>query len=249
MRNTLTVDEAQTFLASSQFVWHQRFELAPGVVTPGANDVGFLLDLAEVPVDLSGLSVLDIGTSNGGTAFEVERRGAERVVAVDIYPPDWFGFGIIKQALNSQVEFLQASVYELPDRLHEQFDLVLFFGVLYHLRHPLLALDRVHELVRGDIAMDTAICDYEDPALSRRSCARFYRRDELANDSSNWFAPSMAGLLEWVASCGFDVTKSSSWPEGAASRGLVRARRLPDPPEYTLLSYERPIVSLRTKDS
>jgi tRNA (mo5U34)-methyltransferase len=249
MRTILTVEEAQAFLASSDFVWHQRFELAPGVVTPGTSNVGLLLDLAGVPTALSGLSVLDLGTSNGGTAFEVERRGAARVVAVDIYPPDWFGFTRIKQALNSQVEFLQASVYELPDRLHEQFDLVLFFGVLYHLRHPLLALDRVRELVRTDIAIETAICDYEDPALSRLSCARFYRRAELGNDGSNWFAPSMAGLLDWVASCGFDVTKSSAWPEGAASRALVRARRLPDPPEYTLLSYERPIVGLRTKDS
>ncbi len=218
-------------------------------MTPGANHVGFLLDKAGVPADLKGCSVLDVGTSNGGCAFEVERRGAARVVAVDIFPPEWFGFADLRQLFASEVEFVQTTVYELPEKLDEQFDLVLFFGVLYHLRHPLLALDRLRELVRRDVAIESAVCDHEMPALSQSSYIRFYRGKELGNDGSNWFAPSVVALKDWIGSCGFSITESTSWPDGASERAMVRACRLPDPPEYRDLSYERPIIHVRMQDN
>jgi len=72
---------AREFLADADFIWHQRFELVPGVDTPGENDIVGLIDSAGIPADLSGKSALDLGTTNGGAAFELERRGAERVVA------------------------------------------------------------------------------------------------------------------------------------------------------------------------
>ena len=70
--------------ARTDFVWHQRFEIAEGVYAPGASDISWLMAKAAVPERLDGATVLDIGTTNGGTAFECERRGASRVVAVDI---------------------------------------------------------------------------------------------------------------------------------------------------------------------
>ena len=106
----------------------------PGVHTPGVNDVDCLLARADLPEDIEGATVLDIGATNGGVAFELERRGAERVIAVDIYGADWFGFKQLKELLNSRVEYLCASVYDLPAKLNEQFDIVAFCGVLYHLR-------------------------------------------------------------------------------------------------------------------
>jgi len=84
MRQGLTSQLARSFIRESRFYWHQRFELASGVYTPGANDIGFLLDAAQLPADISGSSVLDIGATNGGLAFEFERLGAERIVTVDI---------------------------------------------------------------------------------------------------------------------------------------------------------------------
>jgi hypothetical protein len=78
--------------ARTDFLWHQRFELAPDIFSPGANDVDWLLHTAGVPDDLSGASVLDIGTTNGGAAFTLERRGATRVLATDIVDPMHFGF-------------------------------------------------------------------------------------------------------------------------------------------------------------
>ena len=80
MLGTASAREAAAFIASAGFVWHQRFDLAPGVATPGVSSVEFLLNRAGVPADLTGLSVLDVGTTNGGCAFEAERRGARRVV-------------------------------------------------------------------------------------------------------------------------------------------------------------------------
>ena len=139
-------DEARAFLAGAQFVWHRQFELAPGLPTPGVSPADWLLAAFDVPRDLHGKTVLDIGTTNGAVAFEAERRGADRVVAVDILDIDWFGFRALAELFDSKAEFLQCSLYELPDVLQETFDVVVFWGVLYHLRHPLLGLDAVRRV-------------------------------------------------------------------------------------------------------
>jgi tRNA (mo5U34)-methyltransferase len=229
-------------LASRQdFVWHQRFDLGAGVYAPGSNDVDWLLHTAGLPADVSGASVLDIGTTNGGAAFTLERRGATRIVATDIVDPAHFGFDAIREALGSAVEFRQVSVYELAATLDEQFDFVLFWGVLYHLRHPLLALDNVHAMTRHLAYVETAVCDAELPE-AKPAVARFYRRDELGADSSNWFAPNVAALADWCASCGLEPEEVQSWPSGAPTRAMVRAVPSAGPPEYRTVSYERPLV-------
>jgi tRNA (mo5U34)-methyltransferase len=247
MLGEISVENARQFLESSRFIWHQRFELAPGAMTPGTSNVPFLLEKAGVPADLHGMTVLDVGTSNGGCAFEAERRGAARVVAVDIFPPEWFGFADLHRLCGSKVEFAQATVYELPERLKEEFDLVLFFGVLYHLRHPLLALDKLRELVCGEVAVETAVCDHEHPLAGQGDYVRFYRGAELGDDSSNWFSPSFSALVNWMGSCGYLVTHADKWPSESPQRAMVRATRLPDPAEWRRLSYERPIRSIRVE--
>lgn len=237
---TATPDLA-ALAARADFLWHQRFQLAPGIYAPGTNDVDWLLHVAGVPEDITGASVLDIGTTNGGTAFTLERRGAARVVATDIVGPMHFGFEAIREALGSRVEFRQLSVYELSRVMREQFDFVVFWGVLYHLRHPLLALDNVRAVTSGTAYIETAICDDETRALGELPVARFYRRDELGADSSNWFAPSHSALLDWCGSCGLQPTHSHSWPAGAPTRALVATNAVPGPPEYLTVSYERPL--------
>ena len=170
-----------------------------------------------------GASVLDIGTTNGGAAFECERRGARRVVAVDIADENWFGFAALKRALGSSVEHVQGSIYELPELLGEQFDVVLFWGVLYHLRHPLLALDNVRRLACGTVSIETAVSDHELGDHRDLPLARFFRTDELAGDSSNWFAPNVAALTDWCRSCGLPPRNVESWPEPLAARAMVIA--------------------------
>ena len=237
-----TPEAARAFLDRSEFVWHQRFELAPGVWTPGVSPVPWLCNAAGLPADLSGATVLDVGTTNAGTAFELERRGAARVVAVDIFDPDWFGVQALTAFLESNVEYVRGSVYELAERFAEPFDLVIFWGVLYHLRHPLLALDNVRKVTRGEASLETAVCDAE---LSRRqratSLVRFYRRDELAQDPSNWFAPTVRALEDWCVSAGFEIERMGAWPERRPARAMLRARPTSGPAEYETLSYERPL--------
>jgi len=240
-RRFLPADEAQALASRTDFAWHQRFEIAPGVFTPGVNDVEFLLDTARVPKRLDGATVLDIGTTNGGAAFECERRGASRVVAVDIADDNWFGFASIKEILGSRAEHIQANIYELPALLTEIFDVVFFWGVLYHLRHPLLALDNVRRLAREHVSIESAVADHElGPESRGRSLIRFYRRDELGGDSSNWFAPTAVALADWCRSSGLEPAHVESWPSHAPTRAMVVAK--PVEPEYLDLSYERPLT-------
>jgi tRNA (mo5U34)-methyltransferase len=236
-----SVEEARSFIDEAGFVWHQRFQLVPEVYTPGQNDLDWIFRVAAVPDDLSGKTALDIGTSNGGAAFELERRGAERVVAVDIYPESWFGFDAVKKLLASRVEYVQASIYELPLLLREEFDVVLFWGVLYHLRHPLLALDSIRALLRGTAYLETAVCDWETAAHGSDPVVRFYRRDELGGDASNWFAPSVKALEDWCVSSGLKPVTVKAWPEGAAERSMLTLVRTEGDPEFETLSYERPL--------
>jgi tRNA (mo5U34)-methyltransferase len=238
---TPSPDQARAFIERASFPWHQRWQLAPGVVTPGANDIGWLLNHAGLPNDLTGLDVLDIGTTNGAGAFEVERRGASRVVAVDIFPPDYYGFTDMAELLGSQATYVRASIYGLASVLEQRFDVVLFLGVLYHLRHPLLALDEVRALTRGTMFLETAVCDYELGDRSADAIARFYRRDELGGDPSNWFAPTSRALVDWCRSSGFDTELIDAWPAEAPERAAVRGRPTGTDPEWQGLSYERPL--------
>lgn len=235
----LDQERAAALAARTDFVWHQRFELGAGVMAPGVSDVGFLLEMAKIPARLDGLTVLDIGTTNGGAAFECERRGAQRIVAVDIFDENWFGFSAIKSELGSRAEHLQANVYELPDLLREQFDVVIFWGVLYHLRHPLLALDNVRALARGSVSIETAVSDHELRRQREVPLVRFYRTDELGGDGSNWFAPNVSALGDWCGSCGLEPVEVQAWPKRRPQRAMVVASATEGPPEYQRLSYER----------
>src|SRR5438876_1404743 len=103
-----------------------------------------------LPKDLGGRTVLDIGCSAGFYAMEMKRRGADRVVAIDT-EDEYLRQARFAAALNSfEIDFRNLSVYDVGE-LGERFDVVLFMGVLYHLRHPLLALDLIHEHVARDL--------------------------------------------------------------------------------------------------
>jgi tRNA (mo5U34)-methyltransferase len=235
-------DEARDFIETSTFQWHQRFDLAPGIPTPGANQVKWLLSMARLPERLAGKSVLDIGTANGGALFELERRGAERLVGVDIYPPDFYGSVAIGEFLGSRAEFIQGNVYDLATRMAgERFDIVLGLGVIYHLRHPLLGLDNIWRLVADDgiAVIETQVADTALPSAAARPFVQFYRY-ELENDSSNWFVPTTTALTEWCRSSGLNPMHIETWPDGPPIRALAVLERL-DKQEYLDLSYELPI--------
>src|SRR5213082_2856177 len=103
-----------------------------------------------IPADLRGKTVLDIGCNGGFYSIEMKRRGADRVVAIDFDDRYLSQAKFAAEALGCEIEFRKLSVYDVQE-LGEHFDVVLFLGVLYHLRHPLLALDLIHEYVARDL--------------------------------------------------------------------------------------------------
>jgi tRNA (mo5U34)-methyltransferase len=237
-RHLLLDDEAATRLVTSDgIIWYQRYHLSPNVVTPGVHDIEGMLDTLGVPHDLSGLSVLDIGTANGGAAFISERRGAERVVAVDIYDPHDYGFAQVAEALGSKAEFHRASVYELSSVLPEQFDVVLFLGVLYHLRHPLLAIDAVRGVARDQVFVETAVTA-SDPAVSHAE----FHAGPYEGDTSNWFVPSVRCVIDWLSTSGFEAQLVSAWPDDAPRRAAFAARVRAGSPYWREVSYEKPLA-------
>ena len=240
---TLTRQQAEELAARRDFTWWQIFGLTPGVMTPGVSDIDAVLRRSGLPDDLSGASVLDIGTANGGAAFIAERRGASRIVAADIFDQAWHGFDDIRDTLDSSAQFVKASVYDLPDHpaiAGESFDIVLFLGVLYHLRHPLLALDSLRRLTGGHAYVETAVSDWELPD-GCPATARFYRGDELNGDATNWFSPNMACLLDWCRSSGFSTMVHYQSPMGKPSRAGLELVPEDGDAEWQHISYEQPL--------
>jgi tRNA (mo5U34)-methyltransferase len=116
--------------------WYHRIELAPGVFTPGANDSGKFLALLELPHDLSGKRVLDLGTRDGYFAFEAERRGAAEIIAIDYVDKSATGFAAVADYFGSSVRYIRENIWNLDPAVIGTFDIVLFLGLLYHLRNP-----------------------------------------------------------------------------------------------------------------
>jgi tRNA (mo5U34)-methyltransferase len=158
-----------------------------------------------LPADLGGRSVLDIGCNAGFYSLAMKRRGAGRVVGNDSDPP------YLRQA--------QLSVYEVP-RLNEKFDLVIFMGVLYHLRHPLLALDLIHEHVAADMMLFQCMqrgsdtipeldenYDFSEWSVFDRPDypKLFFVEQRYAADPTNWFIPNRAAVEAMLRSAGFRI--------------------------------------------
>ena len=149
--------------------WYHTIELAPGVVTPGMFDHRPFVDRYGLPADMTGMRALDIGTFDGVWAFEMERRGAQ-VTAIDVddvqdydWPPrmraDASGtrgesFALVREARGSSAERITTSVYDAtPEKLGGTFDLVFCGSVLIHVRDPMLALERMAALCRGQLIL------------------------------------------------------------------------------------------------
>jgi len=210
--------------------WYHTIDLGDGLITKGIDDSPQRLATLALPSSLAGRSVLDIGAWDGFFSFEAERRGAERVVATDHY--SWHGTGwgskrgfeLARTALGSKVEDVDIDVMSLSPERIGTFDVVFFLGVLYHLRHPLLALERVASVTRSLLIVETVV----DMAGIGRPAAAFYPTRELNNDPTNWWAPNVPALEAMLRDVGFDevttVTPTPSAPYRAARAVYHRIR-------------------------
>jgi len=224
--------EAQRLIAAHPH-WYHQIEVAPGVVTPGVNDSQMVLEALQLPESLEGMRVLDIGARDGFFSFECERRGAAEVVAIDYLTPEETGFPIARELVGSQVQMRQANVYDLSPEEFGRFDLVLFLGVLYHLRDPMLALDRIAEIATGSVIVETHAIDDAvlvgpdefkplaaiSPELESIPIMQFYPGDSLNNDPSNAWAPNQACLRAMLEESGFAVDRELRMGQRAIAFG------------------------------
>ena len=172
-----------------------------------------------IPADLSGRTVLDIGCNGGFYALEMKRRGAARVVAIDSDDGYLRQARFAAQIAGLDIEFAELSVYDVA-ALGERFDVVLFLGVLYHLRHPLLALDLIREHVvqdllvcqsmqRGDPGEEPLAEDYpfaETGIFERSTYPRLsFVEHRYAGDDTNWWVPNRACMKAMLRSAGFVI--------------------------------------------
>jgi tRNA (mo5U34)-methyltransferase len=181
---------------------------------------------AHLPPDLTGKTVLDIGCNAGFYSMEMKRRGAVYVLGIDMDERYLEQARLAAEILDySDIEFRYLSVYDVG-ALGRKFDVVIFMGVLYHLRHPLLALDLIHEHVAGDIMIfqslqrgSTEIAPvpedhpfyvpetYDPPAYFNEPGypkLHFIER-EYAHDWTNWWVPNRACAEAMLRASGFTV--------------------------------------------
>ena len=173
----------------------------------------------QIPQDLKGKSVLDIGCNGGFFSLEMKRRGAARVLGLDFDEDYLVQARFAADVEGLDIEFQRMSVYDVG-ALAERFDIVFFIGVFYHLRHPLLALDLIHEHVARDMlvfqslqrgserVMDVA-ADYEfgetaifdDPGFPKMH----FIEHSYSHDRTNWWAPNRACTEAMLRSAGFTI--------------------------------------------
>lgn len=202
--------------------WYHSIDLRHGIVTRGVDDTPVRLERLDFPQSLAGKTVLDVGAWDGFFSFEAERRGAARVVATDHFSwrgGGWgtkAGFELARTVLGSRVEDVEIDVMDLSPERVGTFDVVLFLGVLYHLRHPLLALERVASVTRELLIAETVI----DMVGFGRPAVAFYPGRELNNDPTNWWGPNVPAVEAMLRSVGFTrvrtVTRVPRMPYRAA---------------------------------
>jgi tRNA (mo5U34)-methyltransferase len=204
--------------------WFQNIELK-GVQTAPNHFLGdypavkWRKFLHTIPNDLRGKTVLEIGCNAGFYALELKRRGADRVVGIDSDPRYLAQARFAAEVNHLEIEFRELNVYSIAE-LKESFDLVLFMGVLYHLRHPLLALDLLHEhavkntlifqsLLRGDGRIQKVEEDY--PFSEKKIFLKpgypvlhFVERS-YSHDATNWWIPNRACAEAMLRAAGFRI--------------------------------------------
>jgi tRNA (mo5U34)-methyltransferase len=248
---SISVDEIKKMIDSVP-IWHHRIELAPGMFTPAVQWTNEVLADINLPEDLSGLRVLDLGARDGFFSFECEKRGASEVIAVDYAPIELTGFAVASKILNSKVKWLTANVYRINELNLGKFDLILFLGVIYHLRNPYLAIDRIYDALKidGKVIVESHVINGGfvdengewmdlkdlDPRLEKLQIAQFYQGN-LGGDHTNAWAPSLNTLEVMFQNSGFTV--DSSWSNHF--RGGLTATAVPigiDHPRYIDSSSE-----------
>ena len=220
--------------------WFQNLDLhgiatAPGHLLGDYPRCKWNVFSSAIPADLRGWTVLDIGCNAGFYALEMKKRGADRVVGIDGDVRYLAQARFAAEVLGVDIELAQMSVYEVA-HLREKFDLVLFMGVLSHLRHPLLALDLIHEHVARDMTVVQSVLRGEEHVLSLQEDDPFDEREIFqqpgdpklffverrdCHHPTSWWIPNRACLAAMLRSAGFAISANPE-PEVFVCRRVER---------------------------
>ncbi|WP_375421922.1 TIGR04290 family methyltransferase [uncultured Sphingomonas sp.] len=227
-----TIDDTLRGRVAALSPWFHNIDLGDGIVTAPDHFLGdyprfkFARFADALPADLTGKTVLDIGCNAGFYSVEMKRRGAARVLGIDSDDRYLAQARLATDALGfADVEFRKLSVYDVAS-LGERFDLVIFMGVLYHLRHPLLALDLIREHVADDMMLFQTMQQGSDDLAEVPDDHPFHKpgtfdppdyfdepgypkmhfiEREFAHDWTNWWAPNRAGSEAMLRASGFTI--------------------------------------------
>ncbi len=223
----MTATDAELRAEIATTLWYHTLELAPGVTTPGWFDLRPVVDKLPWP-DVRGRRCLDVGTYDGFLAFEMERRGAAEVVAVDLddhsewdWPARWrstgptelaklagpekgLGFRIAAKALGSDVRRVGVSVYRLAEADLGRFDVVVCGSLLLHLRDPIRALEAIRSVCAGELLSSESI----DLRLTLQHPKMPYARLDGTSQLCQWWSPNAAAHIRMLESAGFDVIRA-----------------------------------------
>jgi tRNA (mo5U34)-methyltransferase len=222
-RTATEVEELQAQVEAIR--WFHSIDLGSGIVTPGEDDTPSKLRTIGLPERMDGLSVLDVGAWDGFFSFEAERRGAARVLSTDDFcwsGEGWgtkAGFDLAHRTLGSKVESKEIGVLDLSPEQVGTFDLVLFLGVLYHMKHPLLSLERIATVTKRQLILETGT----DMTWFRKPLLAYYAQDEAAGDDTNWSGPNPSAVVAMLQTAGFREVKVHH--RLAPARALARSVR------------------------
>jgi len=209
--------------------WFHKIELAPGVFTKTESVAGEPADHPRetwdiikdcLPADLSGKSVLDVGCNAGFYSVEAKRRDASRVVGVDSMRREIMQANFVRRALGLDIEFRPLSVYELGVGSVGRFDVTLALGLIYHLKHLVLGLEKLAQVTKDTLIVETALLPSRSRLIGSASKQRAeyvvgdLRRPlhtigwienppEVSESSYNWFLPSLDGAVALLKAVGF----------------------------------------------
>jgi tRNA (mo5U34)-methyltransferase len=203
----------------ARFMWYHTIELPGGIVTPGMFDTRSAARKVGMPASLAGKRCLDVGTSDGFWAFEMERRGAAEVVAVDLVDNSTADltvggkpffrselsrqsqtFSLAHKILGSQVRWQGLSVYDIDPALIGEFDFVFVGSLLMHLQDPIRALTAIRSVIAGDMLSFEPVSLLLSALHPRTPVTRV-----LALERSDWWFPNINTHDSWVRAAGFKV--------------------------------------------
>lgn len=260
--------------------WYHKIELPGGIVTPGAAPL--CAAKYAIPEDMTGKRVLDIGAWDGYWTWEAFKRGADEVVAIDDFSDTaglgtrrgWESFDLCREALGFTtplggrydgwkndagqiVTRQEMSLYDVREAMFGRFDVVFFFGTIYHLKHPLLALEKIAAVCDGDLYLESAICDDYSPYRGgldkgyrdRDMVMEFYPGAEYGANPSNWWTPTLQCLGYMVQSAGFanvELWRLTENPRAACEcRGFLYASKREAEAPATVKAHAQTAAVLR----